>query len=164
MFLRIAVLVVLSLMLVAPSFAGERPECYQFYYRTEGLSEAKLQRIQLTCPVRPLAELYGNRAAHQAFLKKYMEPTAKDYPSSPDFPRYLEGYRINIALLELFASHYQGNLMTLIGEMNQGYREAMELARLRLGGVGWRVEWLNWIRSRQNSRRDRLGAPGGTSP
>ncbi len=156
--LRIAVLM-LALIPAGLSFAGERPACYQFYYRAEAMSEAELKQIGADCPLSELGELYRNRADYLGLLKQYAKPGTTRYFPSSDFQRYIEGYRINIALLELFASHYQGNLKDLIGEMNQGYREAIELARLRLGSVGWRVEWLNWFRSRQNSRRDRLGTP-----
>ena len=146
MFVRISVL--LGLMLFAGSTAAtaKNPQCYDFFYSPEQLSSAELLEIADSCPVESLSELYQNRAAHVALLNE-SETLATQFQPRDDFNRHLESYRIYVALIESFSVHFRGSLGELIDQLNSGYTDAMELARLRLRGYEKRAEWLEWYKA-----------------
>ncbi|HBS27113.1 MAG TPA: hypothetical protein DD827_08315 [Gammaproteobacteria bacterium] len=146
MFVRISTVMGLILFSGALTAASNTPQCYEFFSQPEKASPVELLQIADSCPVEELSELYQNRAAHVQLLNESLT-LATQFQPRDDFDRHMESYRIYIALIESFSVHFKGSLAELITELNNGYQNAMELARLRLKGYEKRAEWLEWYKA-----------------
>ncbi len=144
---RIFLFFVLCLVGFSALATDAPPECFTFYAAPEEVPAATLEQAAATCPINALAELYQNRARHVALVQRYGQNPAVARLPRDDYERHLESHRIYIALLELFAMHYDGDVSQLIEAMNSGYRTALGLAKLRLEGYEQRAQWLEWIKT-----------------
>lgn len=146
MFVRIPTLLALMLFSGTLTATSKTPQCYDFFYQAELLTSAELLEIADACPVQELSQLYQNRAAHVQLLGE-SQTLATQFQPKDDFNRHLDSYRIYVALLENFSIYFQGSLGELITQLNAGYKDALELARLRLQGYEKRAEWLEWYKA-----------------
>ncbi len=146
MFVRISTLLGLVLFTGTLTAASKTPQCYEFFSLPEKASSVELLQIADSCPVQELSELYQNRAAHVRLLDE-SQSLGTQFQPKDDFDRHMESYRIYIALIENFSVHFKGSLAELLTELNSGYQNATELARLRLKGYEKRAEWLEWYKT-----------------
>ena len=114
--------------------AQEHEACLNLHYDYQNHTAKQLRTIAATCQSEGIAHLYYNRAYHVDLLKEGETLSQIDALYSRDLTRYIESYRLYIALIEAFAPSWYSSPDARAAFLNREYDQRGEVAELRLHG------------------------------
>lgn len=114
--------------------AQEHVACHNLDYEYQKQTLANLRAIAASCKSREIAQLYYNRAYHRDLLSESEALSQITTVFSQDITRYVEAYRLYIALIEAFAPNWYPDEDARAAFLNREYDNRSEVAELRLHG------------------------------